>query len=412
MTDYIRKPTAIIVANTRLKPALEVVLERHHATMREHYGRFVATDGTADVLEKYLPGVEVERRGHGSEGGDDKVVEVAKESTGAGEEVDIYALFDWNIEGHQIAKWNFQVNCLQNNWRWFPTPATADLYLQQVAALEQCPIPAPVREEGCVATSEGASLGAVVEPEGQWMSPYFRDKLGAMTPDKETISRYVARELIEDGDTVLLDSGSTVVRVPGLLISTKPGVLVYTNNLHATTTKRCILLGGEFDVDYGATYPAKADDTKTMLASIEADMVVLPAAGITYEAGPLVKRGDSKNWRFKAALIRKCLDGSGGQLIIAVDWTKFTVHPEDIIWQPIVADTEWEAVRSRGDFVLVTTFPQGSSPKADRACEIIAQFAHNARAQGGLAVVDASAADDVVEAQRSAVPLVPVIAAH
>jgi methylglyoxal synthase len=144
-----KQKTAIFIANDALKSAMEEFIREYKSIFKELYNDFAATQGTAKLIQSYLPGVR--SFGHGPSCGDLQAVEEARKRTTAGQEVHIYAFFDWKIDGHRNFIEAVKTSALVRNWVWFPTPAAGQAYLDAIKkALEQkaeLTAPEPVDEE-------------------------------------------------------------------------------------------------------------------------------------------------------------------------------------------------------------------------------------------------------------------------
>ncbi|MCA9101736.1 MAG: DeoR/GlpR family DNA-binding transcription regulator [Pirellulales bacterium] len=125
--------------------------------------------------------------------------------------------------------------------------------------------------------------GGVFYAGGSPGLPHFEQRQPAHWPQKRSIARRAA-ELIEDGETVLLDGGSTTYEVARLLVS-RP-LQVVTNslpvaNLFASQTNiDLVLLGGYVYPRTGVSIGPYAND---MLSSLNVQTTVLSVAGITGE---------------------------------------------------------------------------------------------------------------------------------
>jgi len=214
----------------------------------------------------------------------------------------------------------------------------------------------------------------------------FWQKINIHRADKILISATIASEYIGEKETIIVDSGTTVDQIPPILKENKPFVKVYTNNLLAaisvippTEKFRCILLSGEIDPIYGATYNiGKIDEP---LKAIEANQIILAATAISFEDGPMVQAVDRCNLQFKRAMVQKALQDPGSpRLIIAVGWNKFQkAISEDSNLNPVLDHREWNAVRKDKNFVLVAAKPPESirTIEAERAREVIKTFIKN-----------------------------------
>lgn len=222
----------------------------------------------------------------------------------------------------------------------------------------------------------------------------FWGKLSIQRADKVLIASTIASEYIQEKDTIIVDSGTTVDQIPHLLH--KKHLTVYTNNLLAAISVvppvegfNCFLLSGKIDPIYGATYDI--DNLETSLRPIQANQIILAAAAISFEEGPMVSVLDTSNRLFKRELVRKALlDSWNPRLIIAADWTKFK---EDIgvgaakKSNAVLEIEDWRAVKATNRFVFVLTNPPDflQTPDVIRAREEIKAFCINME-KGGMKV--------------------------
>jgi hypothetical protein len=223
----------------------------------------------------------------------------------------------------------------------------------------------------------------------------FWEKLYIQRGDKIIISSTIVTKYITQNDKiVVVDSGTTVDQIPHMLCQGNIAVKVFTNNLLATLLVvpppegfNCTLLPGRIDPIYGATY--SVPDIEAPLREIEADKIILAATAFSFEKGPMVDRHDLFNYRFKGELVIKALrDPNRTQLIIAVDWTKFSKDIDvgnDLV--PVLTPSDWEILKAQKSFVLVTTKPDDSSqtPDAKKARDAIARFTENMN-RGGMII--------------------------
>jgi DeoR/GlpR family transcriptional regulator of sugar metabolism len=402
--------TAIFVANDALKGALRRFVRDYHTILNKHYTEFLATEGTAKSIKRYLPKVKI--LSHGPDWGDHEVVEETRKRTDAGQEVQIFAFLHWQILKHWIFIQNLEAKCLQGNWHWFPTPAVARAYLDAIQKLaapqEQLRSTnaqldlEPIQKRLDIIAQDIRELKThpsyeSLSPDfgGVWMSSSLREKYLDMREDKDAISSYMARSLIKDRDSIILDSGTTVVYIPRFLSTAKTDVIVYTHNLLVAppvvgANICCIFCGGILDREYGAAYLSSEDETRSWLKSFHCHRAILAAAKITFEEGPLVKTTDTKNKVFKKWLIIKCLQEQS-QLITAVDWTKFMSKLDQRkrqIWEPVLQKRDWENVLTQKDFLLVTKFPDelDRRPSARLAQDVINKFKRN-ELNGGMTII-------------------------
>lgn len=173
-----------------------------------------------------------------------------------------------------------------------------------------------------------------------------------LSEDKCAIAYHVVG-LLDHGDDVYVDTGTTTANIFDLLKQTDRDMSVRTHSAFALMNvgarNRLFVIGGQLDNRYGAYYPE-----------------------------------DRNNQRFKEALIRKCLDNRAIRLLIVADWTKFITRKGPQSWQAVVRSEEWEEVRRRKDYVLVTRLPDATVPAvaAASARRMMERFQKNERNRG------------------------------
>ncbi len=133
-----------------------------------------------------------------------------------------------------------------------------------------------LEEQGSLRRIHGGVLYAGDSPK----LPHFDARQPAQWPQKKAIAR-VAAELIEDGDTVLLDGGSTTYEVARLLVG-RPLHIVTTslpvaNLLAADSRSDLVLIGGNVCPRSGV---AQGPYANKMLGMVRVRKAILSVAGI------------------------------------------------------------------------------------------------------------------------------------
>jgi len=167
-------------------------------------------------------------------------------------------------------------------------------------------------KQGIVKTSYGGAYltsGASVEPS-------FQLKSVQMVDDKHLIGKKAA-ELVEDGDTIIIDCGTTLLAFAQFLLDKK--IMVITNSIPVVNLLKgrkgikLIVAPGEYEDD---TQGMISFSTSDFFNSLHADKVFLSTQGIN-ELGELTvpKLADA---HVKQALLR-----AGRQKILLADKSKF-----------------------------------------------------------------------------------------
>lgn len=156
--------------------------------------------------------------------------------------------------------------------------------------------------------------GAVLYPSGR--SSALTDCPMANEAQKRLIGSAVA-ELIKDGDTLFINCGTTTVCVAEALTNRR-NLNIVTNSvavakaLADVPTMRVLLLGGEYNAQYGFTYGANAQE---QLSQYQAGWAVLAVDGVSATGGITTYHAE------EAILDRMMIDGAVHALIVA-DSTK------------------------------------------------------------------------------------------
>ena len=136
-----------------------------------------------------------------------------------------------------------------------------------------------LEEQGSATRIHGGVLYAGQSPK----LPHFEARQPAKWAEKRAIARRTA-ELLEDGDTVLLDGGTTTYEVARLLIG-RPLHLVtnslpVANLLASDTASDLVMIGGNLCPRTGVAQGPYADD---MLATLRVRKTILSVAAINDE---------------------------------------------------------------------------------------------------------------------------------
>ncbi|MCY4147837.1 MAG: DeoR/GlpR family DNA-binding transcription regulator [Gammaproteobacteria bacterium] len=161
--------------------------------------------------------------------------------------------------------------------------------------------------------------GGIVLPDRLKEAPMER-RMGENRAAKQAIARAVS-EMIEDGDTLMLDTGSTTAYV-AVALSGKQGLHVVTNSteigriLARQGTSKVYLVGGEVGSDQLATFGPQAID---FVRRFNVRHAILSIGGINAENELLNFGLDEAD--FSRAVIRQA-----ASVNIVADYTKFSRH--------------------------------------------------------------------------------------
>ena len=173
--------------------------------------------------------------------------------------------------------------------------------------------------------------------------PYITAKKSQQNASKDNIAKYVAEELVEDFDAVLLDAGSTAELIAQNLFTSRKFLTVMTNNMGAYVSytqavakseqskivqeqadapqlvagllneNELILTGGRFDVTYEALF---GDTTLASIQSFSPNVTIIGVSGLMYDDGAFCH--GSEEVRLKRTLWKIKTD----KRVIAADWRK------------------------------------------------------------------------------------------
>ncbi len=145
--------------------------------------------------------------------------------------------------------------------------------------------------------------------------PHFKDRQDSHWDKKRAIARRAA-DLIEDGDTLLLDGGSTTYEVAQLLVG-RPLQIVTNSmpvaNLFASESDSdLVLIGGNIHLRTGVTLGPYAN---TMLADLNVRHAIISVAAVS-------QRG-FYNSNILQVETQRAMLGAGDEVIVVADSTKF-----------------------------------------------------------------------------------------
>ena len=158
--------------------------------------------------------------------------------------------------------------------------------------------------------------GAAIPIEGPLKERAFGEKKQLHLQQKHLIAQK-ALELINAGDTILLDAGTTTFEMASLLKGL-PGVNVVTNDLHIamelfSAEGSVFFIGGEIEKDLGRSTGVKAFQ---FLSGIHVDMVFLGVSAISNDL--MLCSHSVENAELKRAMMN-----CGSKKILLADESKF-----------------------------------------------------------------------------------------
>lgn len=158
--------------------------------------------------------------------------------------------------------------------------------------------------------------GAVALPEAM-IEPPFHDRIELNAPSKRLIATRMA-ELVQDGETVMLDTGSTTAFVSEALTGRR-GLTVIVNSIETAcflrrrNDHRVIMIGGEVRGHDGAVLGAEAVDA---VRQLRADWAILSIGGFDLRGGLMVHFAEE-------ATYARALVGQADRVAVVADRTKF-----------------------------------------------------------------------------------------
>ena len=208
-----------------------------------------------------------------------------------------------------------------------------------------------LEEQGSVRRIHGGVLYTGSSPK----MPHFDARQPAQWTEKKAIAEH-AVQLIEDGDTILLDGGSTTYEVARLLVGRPLHVvtnsLPVANLLAADGNSDLVLIGGNICPRSGVARGPYAD---RMLSMVRVRKTIFSVAGVSDDG---FFNNDLMLVETERAMMR-----AAAEVIVVADSTKFDhqslthLCPLNAVHQLIVDDgitTEWrEKVRAAGVNLIV-----------------------------------------------------------
>lgn len=170
----------------------------------------------------------------------------------------------------------------------------------------------PLTERGLVKKVHGAVCSA-----HRFTDPPFQARLAEQAQAKQAIARAVV-DLVEDGDSLMLDTGSTTAFIAQALRKrSKLAVLTNSTSIAATLASvpgnRVFMAGTELRNHDGASFDASAF---AMAKRFSARLAVLSSAAVDAERGFLVQEHCEAEWA-------NCLMEQSERCLFAVDHSKF-----------------------------------------------------------------------------------------
>lgn len=171
---------------------------------------------------------------------------------------------------------------------------------------------------GKIQRTRGGAL-ALESPEAEEVLPYA---VGArlMLQEKRAIAR-AACELVESGDTIVLDASSTVCMLARLLkarhdlrITVITNGLSVINELADATHVQLVAIGGSFDRESASFIGPLAESTLRGLRALKA---FISPKGITSESG-------LTDWNPLTASIRKTMIAISDEIVVLADHSKWS----------------------------------------------------------------------------------------
>jgi len=158
--------------------------------------------------------------------------------------------------------------------------------------------------------------GGAIEKTKTGFEPRFADRQVQNLAAKQRIARR-ALNLIDDGDTILLDTGTTTLELARLL-EAKHRLTVVTNDLlialalEEMSSVQTILMGGMVRPGFHCSVGSRGHD---VLAGLTVDKAFLGANGLTREKGATTPD-------IQQAQTKKAMMASAGKVILLCDHTK------------------------------------------------------------------------------------------
>lgn len=183
-----------------------------------------------------------------------------------------------------------------------------------------------IRDLLAASVSKSTELASVHESAKR---TYFEQRLAANVEAKMVLARYVVRNLLSEGDSIVLDAGTTCYFVALELrdwvkqSSSSAGYAIMTHSYSAFSLLaelrglNLFLAGGRYDRDYDALY---GETTLDSYLAFNPRVAVLAAGGFTAEGGIFV-HGNTEEVMVKRALYSRAVE----KRIIILDHSKLCV---------------------------------------------------------------------------------------
>jgi DeoR/GlpR family transcriptional regulator of sugar metabolism len=159
--------------------------------------------------------------------------------------------------------------------------------------------------------------GAVVRDDRDFISPEFGARTKVNASAKKRIARWAA-DMVEDGDSVLLDSSSTVFHIAPFLLD-RTNLTIVTNGIEVAyalaknPTHTIILIGGVLRPDRALTVGHLGEK---ILENLHIKTTFVSCSGFSVEAG--LTQADIQEAQLKSRMIE-----SAERVVALVDSTKF-----------------------------------------------------------------------------------------
>lgn len=180
-----------------------------------------------------------------------------------------------------------------------------------------CATPVTIRSDLAALEKRGMLMrmqGGAVLPS----QPVYEEPSAAVanSNEKQAIAR-VAAGIVQNGDTLFINSGTTSATVAEVL-GLHQNLNIVTNSLQVTRvlgripSSRVLLLGGEFNGQYGFT---AGEDAQEQLRRYQADWAILSVDGISTQGG-------ITTYHMEEAVIDRMMISRAKRSIIVADHTK------------------------------------------------------------------------------------------
>ena len=158
--------------------------------------------------------------------------------------------------------------------------------------------------------------GAVQKNRKHDMVPSTEEKPITRLEEKKAIAQAVVQQ-IRDGDTLFINSGTTM-EVVAQALQCKKSLNIVTNSARVaaicgtTPSFRVILLGGDYNAQYGFCY---GNDAQNQLRQYQADWALLTLNGISTQGG-------MTTYHAEEATLNRLMMEQAKQVLVAGDFTK------------------------------------------------------------------------------------------